>query len=121
MRRVAIATAVLLGALAPPVAAAPATVDATDQNVFRPAEVTVNVGEAVTWRFGRLRPHFVVSDPGSAEAFNSSPNPNAPSLRDRANPPGSTWAHTFTRPGRFSYNCPIHVGGGMRGVVNVAG
>jgi plastocyanin len=119
MRRLALATAVAFAALAPPVAATPATVDATDLSTFEPSEVTVQVGEAVTWRFGLSRPHYVESDPGSEETFNSSPNPTAPALRDRANPRGSTWPYTFTKPGRFSYHCPIHVAAGMRGVVNV--
>ena len=119
MRRVGIVTAVVLTALAPSATAAPATVDATDRNTFEPSEVTVNVGEAVTWRFGLLRPHYVESDIGAAEVFNSSPDPTAPMLRARANPPGSTWPLTFTKPGRFSYNCPIHVAVGMKGVVNV--
>ena len=119
MRRVVIVTAAALAALAPPAAAAPATVAATDQNTFVPAEVTVGEGEAVTWRFGLLRPHYVQSDPGSLEVFNSSPNPTAPVVWGRANPPGSAWPFTFTKPGRISYTCPIHVAVGMKGVVNV--
>ena len=119
MRRVVIVTAAALAALAPPAAAAPATVAATDQNTFEPAEVTVGVGEAVTWRFGLMRPHYVESDAGSTEVFNSSPNPTAPVIWARANQPGSAWPFTFTKPGRISYTCPIHVAVGMKGVVNV--
>jgi plastocyanin len=121
MRRIATATALALVTLVPAAVAAPAMVDATDRNTFEPAEVTVNVGEAVTWRFVSARPHYVLSDPGSAETLNTSPNPSAPALRDRANPRGSTASHTFATPGRFTYNCPIHVAVGMRGVVNVVG
>jgi plastocyanin len=121
MRHLAMATVVAFAALTSPVAAAPATVDATDDNTFEPREVTVEVGEAVTWRFGPRRPHYVENDPESTEVFNSSPTPAAPVLRDRANPRGSTWPHTFSTSGRFTYHCPIHVAAGidMRGVVNV--
>jgi plastocyanin len=62
---------------------------------FTPAAITVRAGTTVTWTNKDDEPHSVVS---SDEPMRS------PTLAGQAN----TFAHTFTKPGRYAYNCGIH-------------
>lgn len=61
---------------------------------FGPQIVTIKVGTTVHWTNRDTEAHTVTSDTG---AFNS------PVLQ-----PGATYAHTFTKPGTYSYHCTIH-------------
>jgi len=85
-------------------AAAPAATDAapvatsavTIENFgFSPAAITVKAGATVTWTNHDEEPHSVVS---SDEPMRS------PTLAGQAD----TFSHTFTKPGRYAYNCGIH-------------
>jgi plastocyanin len=90
-----------LAVLSPLVLAAPAAADATVEVLdfeFRPKEVRVGVGETITWNFVGSG-HTTTSDRGQPETWNSG---------DATFPPGSTYQHTFTKPGRFSYVCTPH-------------
>ena len=110
----AAATAAALAVLAGPALSADQTVSVAN-NRYSPSEVTINQNEKVTWRFdGPDTNHSVTSDPGQAESFDSDPGRN-PSSVDH--PPGSTFSHTFTRTGSFTYYCKVHPS--MRGRVNV--
>lgn len=108
----AIALAGLLGV--PATALADQTVQAVDgvlpdgsDNRWTPAELTVKVGEQVTWSFaGTTLAHNVRSD-GSNWSF-SSPIAVA----------GAPASHTFTAPGTYSFYCELH-GTSMRGTVTV--
>jgi plastocyanin len=85
---------------APPAADAPAAPVATsavaiDNFAFSPAAITVKAGTTVTWKNNDEEPHSVVS---SDEPMRS------PTLAGQAN----TFSHTFSRPGRYAYNCGIH-------------
>jgi plastocyanin len=100
-----------LAGLASAVLAAPAAAAPADVNVgqggdkFAPADVTVNVGDAVTWHWvsGTHNVHWT-SNPGGAQdsAFLSK---------------GGTFAQTFTTTGTYSYVCEAH--SGMKGTVTV--
>src|SRR5262249_50891722 len=82
-------------------------VDAADPAFwgFNPAQVTVNVGDTVTWaNTGRVL-HTVTANNG---AFNSG-----------AMAPGGSWSFDFTTPGLYSYFCGIHPW--MHGSVSVGG
>jgi plastocyanin len=85
-------------ALASPAMAADRSVSVTDF-AFGPPIVNVDVGNKVTWNFVDDS-HTTQSDPGQAESWNS--NPNSP------NPAGTSFEHTFTKPGRFGYICRPH-------------
>ena len=113
--RAAAVTAAALAVLAGPALSADQTVSIAN-NRYTPSEVTINQNEKVTWRFdGPDTNHSVTSDPpGQAESFDSDPGRN-PSSADH--PPGSTFSHTFTRTGSFTYYCKVHPN--MRGRVNV--
>ncbi len=74
---------------------------------FEPAELTIQVGDTVTWtNDGGL--HNVVADDDS---FTSGP------------PSDDLWvfSHTFHHGGAFPYSCEVHVAQGMVGTVTVEG
>ena len=107
--------AVLLAAtlaLAPP---ALAVNTAVDLNLFslNPADITIDQGDTVTWRWvGADKNHDVVSYPGEAEQYDS--HPGIPALDA---PPGGIFTHTFTIPGNYRYYCSNH--SNMQGTVAV--
>lgn len=74
---------------------------------FEPAELTIQIGDTVTWtNDGGL--HNVVADDDS---FTSGP------------PSSDLWvySHTFNVGGVYPYNCAVHVDQGMTGTVTVEG
>jgi plastocyanin len=85
--------------------AANQSVMALSSNAFSPADVTVNVGEKVTWSNSGGN-HNVVLDEGNTRL-------NAPST--------AAWTveHTFTTVGTFGYYCEVHRTLGMTGIVRV--
>ena len=84
----------------PPVAGA--AVDITNF-AFAPANLSVTVGETVTWTNKDEEPHTVVANDGSFH----SPGLDA----------NGTYSFTFSTPGSFDYICSIHPF--MRGTVVV--
>jgi plastocyanin len=116
MRRAALVVALAsLGVLATPAAADDASVKIANIN-FSPGEVSIRVGEKVTWNWaGPDRNHTVTSDSGQADSFES--HPGVPTAAVTDGPPGETFSHTFSQTGTFSYNCRVHPS--MRGKVNV--
>jgi plastocyanin len=97
--------AACLLALVPAASAQAAEVTVGDKS-FTAAEVTIGVGEAVTWRWtaGTHNVH-VTTGP---EKFDSG-------FKDA----GGTYIHTFTTAGTYAYICDAHPS--MRGAVTVAG
>ena len=88
-----------------PASAADETVTAQPSQVWAPDEVTIDMGDTVTWRnAGGF--HNVEFDDGS--------------FRDPAEPDTSAWTaeRTFDAPGTFRYHCGFH-GSAMSGVVRV--
>jgi amicyanin len=71
---------------------------------FQPAEVSVSVGDTVTWTNNDDVPHDVTAD-----SF-SSGEPGGMQ-------PGDTFEHTFDQAGTFDYVCTVHPG--MEGSVVV--
>ncbi len=70
---------------------------------FKPARITVETGDTVTWRFrDQGIAHNVVADDGSFK----SPTKDAGVFR-----------HRFRRAGSFPYTCTLHPG--MKGTVQV--
>jgi len=89
---------------AEPAAPAAVTVDIDDM-AFSPENVTVRVGDTVTWNFADSVPHSVQGVGDKAMGINS------PILTS------GEWSYTFTVPGEFRYLCPLHPE--MRGTVTV--
>ena len=76
--------------------------------IFEPNEVTVNVGDTVTFVNGELPPHNVV--------FLDNPEL---SHSDLAFSPGESFNVTFTEAGNYEFQCEPHAGAGMKGVIHV--
>lgn len=86
--------------------AAPAAVTVTVEDMaFSPDNVTVRVGDTVTWEFADSVPHSVQGIGDKAMGINS------PILTS------GEWSYTFTVPGEFRYLCTLHPE--MRGTVTV--
>ena len=91
--------------------------------VFDPEEVTIGVGETVTWEF-ESPGHNVsavpedsdeVSIPDGAEPFATYESGN----EFDTVPEGETFEHTFETAGTYTYVCVPHVSAGMIGTVVV--
>jgi plastocyanin len=67
---------------------------------FDPADVEVDAGTSVTWKWGGGVDHDVASDDFSSAIQNE-----------------GTFQHTFDQAGTYSYRCNLHPG--MRGTVTV--
>jgi len=103
-------TLAIAGSIAVPAVAADQSVTAGPEFEFSPDEVTIDVGDTVTWNNSGPFPHNVKFDDGSFE------QPPAPS--------SVPWTaeRTFDAPGTFRYYCEQHGspnGGGMSGTVSV--
>jgi len=72
---------------------------------FAPAQLSVRVGEKVTWRFGDSVTHTVTADDGSFDSGGHGA--------------GDTFDHTFEQAGTVAYHCTIHES--MKGTVTVSG
>lgn len=105
------AAALLAYAFAGPSAAEDENVQANNNNVFAPAEVTIDPGDTVTWQYAGGFGHTVTST--SANWTKDSP----------LGPPAATLqtAYLFDRPGTYTYVCTTHESVNMRGVVIVRG
>jgi plastocyanin len=93
---------VLLLILAAPASAADADVTVTTLSpFFSPRNVSIDVGDAVSWTFADGG-HTTVSRPGQAESWDSEPG------RNQTNRQGVTFEHVFRNAGRFQYVCDPH-------------
>ncbi len=72
---------------------------------FISADVTVDVGTAVTWRNDQSVEHTVTGDDEEFDSANL--------------PEGASFTQTFEEPGTFTYHCEIHPS--MTGTINVQG
>ncbi len=80
-------------------------IDMVGGNEFRPKEVTVNVGQTVTWTNVDGVPHNAVAREGEG--------PKSELLSK-----GQSYSFTPDSPGKIAYVCTIHPG--MEGTLNVA-
>lgn len=61
---------------------------------FQPGNLTVTVGDTVTWTNADSRPHTVTADGGAFDSGNVDE--------------GGSFSFTFTEPGTYSYHCGYH-------------
>ncbi len=78
-------------------------VSITDDKDFSPEDLTINVGDTVTWTNDDDSPHTVTADD---DQFNSG------NMGE-----GAMWSYTFTEAGSYDYHCNYH--GSMTGTVTV--
>jgi plastocyanin len=84
------------------------TVELAD-NAFSPDEVTIDVGDTVTWDWAdSANPHSVVGTSDNAADLESEILTGA----------GNTFEFTFTDAGTYEYQCSVH-GTAMTGVITV--
>ena len=76
--------------------------------VFEPCELTVAVGESVTFVNNELPPHNVMFAGHDELSHN-----------DLAFSPGESWEVTFEKAGDYNFQCDPHAGAGMKGVIHV--
>ena len=102
-------------------------VEMTDDLVFEPAEITVDVGETVTWENVGSVPHSVTAYedeiPDGATYFASGGFDSESAAREAYPNEGAiggdeTYEHTFETAGEFQYFCIPHESG-MKGTVVV--
>ena len=77
--------------------------------VFEPCELTVKVGDTVTFVNNELPPHNVMFDEPYQEMSHS----------DLAFASGETFDLTFEEAGDYYFQCDPHAGAGMKGVIHV--
>ena len=76
--------------------------------IFEPNEVTVSVGDTVTFTNGDLPPHNIV--------FLLHDELSHPDLAFMS---GEQFPVTFTEAGDYEFQCEPHAGAGMKGVIHV--
>ena len=76
--------------------------------IFEPNEVTVSVGDTVTFTNGDLPPHNIV--------FLLHDELSHPDLAFMG---GEKFPVTFTEAGDYEFQCEPHAGAGMKGVIHV--
>lgn len=90
------------------------TITLTSANTFDPAEVTIDVGDTVTWENGADRFHTIT--PGSGP---NDDDPHDEWDRQTMEAADDTFEHTFNTAGTFEYFCEPHFDVGMRGTIIV--
>jgi plastocyanin len=145
--RIALAFGLLVAPMASPTSAAAAltlSVSAGAEsiggdvqlNLFAPNQITVNLGDTVTWKLDSTEFHNVDFPAGTAFPEFAQPGPDGVFINplvafprggknfDGSQPTGSgllnkgdTYSLTFTKAGEYSYICDIHPG--MSGLINV--
>lgn len=80
---------------------------------FSPRNVTVSVGDSVTWRWDGSLSHTVTQG--------TSPNPPSPVFDSGAPKSSGTYGYRFQAAdvGALPYICEVHVGMGMTGTITV--
>lgn len=68
--------------------------DTDPLNDYSPKEITVSVGDTITWTNKDDMPHTVTAYDGSFDS--------------KLFKGGESWSHTFTKPGRYEYYCSPH-------------
>ncbi len=68
---------------------------------FDPPEITIQVGESVTWHNRDIVPHTATSGDPEVEGSGSI-------FRSAQLPQGGTFTHTFDEAGEFIYFCEVH-------------
>lgn len=90
------------------------TIELTSDLTFDPANVTINVGDTITWENVSSFGHTIT--PGTGPADDS---PHSEWERQEMTSQGETFEHTFNTAGTFEYYCEPHFSNGMTGTIIV--
>ncbi len=89
-------------------------VEMTDDLTFEPEQLTVNVGDTVTWRNTGTVAHTSTDDPSKALDPANAVLPEGAEPWDSGNiAGGEEFSHTFDTPGDYTYFCIPHETAGM--------
>jgi plastocyanin len=96
------------------------TITATPGRTFDPPELTINVGDTVTFVNGGGF-HNVASDPDSVQAFRCANG--CDETGGNGDPDSNSWSATvtFTAAGSAPFHCEVHEGQGMVGTITIVG
>jgi plastocyanin len=83
-------------------------------NRFSPADVTIAVGDSVTWRWEGSLAHSVT------QGTTPDPSEDGSRLFDSGTRTTGSFGYRFTTPGEVPYFCRPHFAAGMKGVVRVS-
>jgi LPXTG-motif cell wall-anchored protein len=104
---------VAMFALLPVASAAPRLAETKNVSIkdfeFAPKEISVNVGDTISWKNDGATQHTVTADDGSFDSGNLDV--------------GGTFSHTFDKAGTVAYYCKLHGakgGSGMAATITVA-
>jgi plastocyanin len=93
---------------------------------FEPADVTLKSGDVLLFVTVSGHPHNVGFAATNPADFKAQINANMPNkLGDLLSPvimaPGDTYAVSFggVKPGKYDFDCPLHIANGMKGTVTV--
>jgi plastocyanin len=102
------------------------TVQMTDQLQFDPADITIALGQTVTWVNNSAIPHTTTDDPAKNPVAQD--HPEYSQLPDGATAwdsgllqPGESFSYTFTVAGEYHYFCIPHALSNMLGTITVEG
>jgi len=96
------------------------TVSMTDEDVFKPASITIKAGTKVRWTNASKDEHTVTDDPKvAADAKDVAVPQGAKPFNSGKIKPGGTYEQTFTVPGTYKYVCEPHEEMDMKGTVVV--
>lgn len=91
-----------------------AVVEMTDDLTFEPEQLTVKVGDTVTWRNTGSIVHTATDDPSKAQDPANAVLPDGAEPWDSGNVAGGEeWSYTFETPGEYTYFCIPHELAGM--------
>lgn len=96
------------------------SVSMTDDDVFKPASITIPAGTTVRWKNASKDEHTVTDDPRAAsDAKDVSMPAGARPFNSGKIKPGGTFEQKFTLPGTYRYVCEPHEEMDMKGQVVV--
>jgi len=117
----AAAASPLAGAQQPQAVTVDVSVGPSNQLVFQPSVVTINVGDTVRWTFATVG-HDITSGGSSCLPDNGFCWPNNANCGNNGSAnAGTVYSHTFTTAGSFPYYCSPHCFNGMTGTIVVQG
>ncbi len=87
---------------------------------FTPAQLTIKVGDTVTWRNTDRMVHTVTDDPAKAQDKETAKLPEGAAPWDSGNIESrSSWSRRFDVPGEYTYFCIPHEVAGMVATITV--
>lgn len=85
------------------------TIRMVDGNAFDPEQLTVRVGDSVTWENTASSIHTVTCDPENPMGVEHVLPDGAETFNSGNVAPGDSFSHTFEVAGDYTYSCMLHL------------